>query len=302
MTSAAIPTADLPLPCPRCGYDLRGNATGVCPECGEPFDAAKLHAAAPLPWNDRKRVGLGRAFARQAWQAIRRPRELAELVGRPVDYRSARRFQLLCVAVGGVGLEVPLAAAFLKYRPDLLVPSPLFWSGPAAGTPTAAGDLALDGLIGLALLAGGFLWLLTAAGVASYFLHPRDEPRGRQNSAVALFYFTSAPLVLLPLVTACATVGEIGRRRIPTGRIPLDVALMSGGGFVLAAVLLLLVVGGLWWGPTLLLTRGLHRGARRVACMTLTMLLAWPVLFAVFVVGLPVLTWWAECVALTLLA
>ena len=23
--------------CPRCGYDLRGNESGVCPECGEPM-------------------------------------------------------------------------------------------------------------------------------------------------------------------------------------------------------------------------------------------------------------------------
>jgi hypothetical protein len=23
--------------CPKCGYDLTGNTTGVCPECGAPF-------------------------------------------------------------------------------------------------------------------------------------------------------------------------------------------------------------------------------------------------------------------------
>lgn len=25
--------------CERCGYDLRGNETPVCPECGTPFEA-----------------------------------------------------------------------------------------------------------------------------------------------------------------------------------------------------------------------------------------------------------------------
>ncbi|HZN65870.1 MAG TPA: hypothetical protein VFB66_11300 [Tepidisphaeraceae bacterium] len=25
--------------CERCGYDLRGNETRVCPECGTPFEA-----------------------------------------------------------------------------------------------------------------------------------------------------------------------------------------------------------------------------------------------------------------------
>lgn len=27
--------------CPRCGYDLAGNVTGVCPECGERIEPAK---------------------------------------------------------------------------------------------------------------------------------------------------------------------------------------------------------------------------------------------------------------------
>jgi hypothetical protein len=43
---AAIPTAllwyrDSPPPkgcCRKCGYDLTGNVSGVCPECGKPFD------------------------------------------------------------------------------------------------------------------------------------------------------------------------------------------------------------------------------------------------------------------------
>lgn len=27
--------------CPRCGYDLAGNVTGVCPECGDRIETAK---------------------------------------------------------------------------------------------------------------------------------------------------------------------------------------------------------------------------------------------------------------------
>ena len=44
------------LPCPLCGYDLRGLPPGRCPECGHEFDPAELRAAMarassrPLPW------------------------------------------------------------------------------------------------------------------------------------------------------------------------------------------------------------------------------------------------------------
>ena len=302
MTSDATPTADLPLPCPHCGYDLRGNVGGVCPECGRAFDPAKLVAAAPLPWNDRRQIGCGRAFARQAWQALRRPGELAGLVGRPVDYKSARRFQLLCVAVGGVALAVPLTAGFFRYRPALLASPALLWmASPPAASPPAV-DLLLDGLVLLALIAGGFLWLLTAGGVAGYFLHPRDEPRRRQNSAVALFCFTAAPLALLPLATVSALVGEVARRFMSRNGSSLAGIVVAGGGFALAGLVAVVVAGLLWRGPTLLLRRGLGRGVGRVGAMTLTMLLAWPALFAACVLGLPALTWWAECVVLTLLA
>lgn len=38
------------LACPSCGYDLRGNTTGSCPECGRRVTAADLaHAARPGP-------------------------------------------------------------------------------------------------------------------------------------------------------------------------------------------------------------------------------------------------------------
>ena len=302
MASDATPTADLPLPCPHCGYDLRGNVGGVCPECGRGFDVATLVAAAALPWNDRRWVGAVRAFGRQAAQAIRRPRKLAELVGRPVDYRSARRFQAVCALVGGVGLAVPLTLGFLAVRPGLLDPAAgLGGFGPPTVGPAWV-DYLLDGLLLLALLLGGFLWLLTITGVAGYFLHPRDAPLVRQNSAVALLYFLSGPLVLLPAVLLLACLGEVGRHLWPTGRIPLGTALIAGGGYGGAAALLLLIVGRLWWGPTLLLTRGLCRGKGRVVAMTLTLLLAWPVLFAACVLLPPLLTWWAECVVLTLLA
>lgn len=35
--------------CPTCGYNLRGLPDGACPECGQPFEAAKLSAVLRRP-------------------------------------------------------------------------------------------------------------------------------------------------------------------------------------------------------------------------------------------------------------
>lgn len=55
-TTAAPADMESALPCPLCGYDLRGLTSGRCPECGHAFDPAELRAAQrreadrPLPW------------------------------------------------------------------------------------------------------------------------------------------------------------------------------------------------------------------------------------------------------------
>jgi hypothetical protein len=37
----------LPSECPKCRYDLTGNVSGICPECGTPVEAATLAMSAP---------------------------------------------------------------------------------------------------------------------------------------------------------------------------------------------------------------------------------------------------------------
>ena len=49
------PQAGNPIPCPSCGYDLRGNAFGRCPECGKVITLSALrHAKAKRKqtWRD----------------------------------------------------------------------------------------------------------------------------------------------------------------------------------------------------------------------------------------------------------
>ncbi|MCX5661002.1 MAG: hypothetical protein NTW19_15040 [Planctomycetota bacterium] len=43
------PPTDLKLHCLKCGYNLTGLSTQVCPECGRPFTWAELTAAAAAP-------------------------------------------------------------------------------------------------------------------------------------------------------------------------------------------------------------------------------------------------------------
>ena len=45
MTTAGTPTRpifDMDVPCPQCGYNLRGLVEPICPECGERFDPQRV--------------------------------------------------------------------------------------------------------------------------------------------------------------------------------------------------------------------------------------------------------------------
>lgn len=311
--TTAVPTEpasadDLPLPCPTCGYDLRQLASGRCPECGREARLEEVPTVAELPWHDRRRLGKGRALSRQCWLVLRHPARLADLAGRSIDYAAARRFQILCCVIAWLALAGPAVYGFdLFHRASLRYPGALMlWSTPPPPTPGLV-DYLLDGFILLAMLVGLFLWLLTATGVPSYFLHPRQAPVRRQDNAIALSYYAAVPLVLLPAV--------VGLFAIARGVATIEIAALDGaatrgdvgilmafwGGILLTASLLgLWMILAHWLIPCLLLTRGLGRSWRRAGAMSIVMLIAWPGLFILWVIGLPLLIFWIECVVLTL--
>jgi len=74
---------------------------------------------------------------------------------------------------------------------------------------TATGAIATQVVLHVCVL----LFLLAITGVPSYFFHPAHLPIERQNRAVALSYYTSAPLVLVPcayvLIAVAAHFGEV---------------------------------------------------------------------------------------------
>lgn len=265
--------ADLPLPCAGCGYDLRGNLSGRCPECGIELDAEAFSTRAAIPWQERQRVGRIRAFFRTVKLALRHPVQLARQAGRDVNYLDARRFQRICCVICWLVLVLVCIPLWNEMHPrwpenDVLL------------------VILADGSIVLAAAAGLFLWLLTATGLPSYFFHPRALPVALQNRAIALSYYgASAPLVLVPLAAPTLYIGAMVVD-VWSGEPP---ALIGAAAGILVFGAWLLLVAELLILPLILLSRGLHAsGGRLIACAAV-MLIGWPLLFVVFVLGLPLL-------------
>ena len=299
-----IPTAVAPsdfdtplLACPQCGYDLRGTTTGVCPECGEAFDAESLATSAAIPWQNRREIGRIAAFRRTVWMGCWHPGELARQAGRPVELADARRFWIVCVTLAWITIAPPAAWGLWS----ALRTSAQFVGGGLPLTSTLLGPLA-DAAIVAAMVVGLFLWLLTASGAATYFFHPRRLDPELRKRAVALGYYAAAPLAVLALpplmfivagalVGLGATASGLAKGSFTTFVFEQTVLAML---IVTSAMLLLLILHTLVL-PLILLSRGLHASpARMLACGATLALVAWPGLFLVFAVGLPGLVFYVQ--------
>ena len=307
MTAPPAPDDPIPLPCPHCGYDLRGTGgSGVCPECGESFDAHALATTAAIPWQHRREIGRLRAFRRTVWMALRRPGELARQAGRPVDYAAARRFQLICVGLAWLAVAPPVvwgAWAGLRMLANTSGTNNLMSPpDPSAGESLSFSSWLADAGVVAALAAGLLAWLLTASGVAGYFFHKRDRPVALQDRAVALSYYAAAPLALVPMATVLIALtaavslvaGYIEPQSAPADH-PMLLSLMFVTGAAYCVVLLLIILMLLIL-PAKLLAVGTQASAGRVAACLAVVAVAWPLLFVVFVVGPPLLIFYSEVV------
>ena len=266
------------LPCPECGYDLRGTSSDHCPECGLSIDPATLEQS-HLPWTSRQRIGRVRAFCKTAWRVSLHPKQLAQEALRPVSYRDARRFQL---AVVGLLLSTILVAAGVWLVAMLVVnevPYPGFWW-----------MLAIAGgvLVGTFLLAG---FLLTATGVHTYWLHPRHVSITQQNRAVALGYYACAPLGLIPLFVV---LGAVGAGLLALGFEARGLALQIIGGIVLAVSNGLTLVSLLahWRNAVVVAKRVAQRGRRGLWFLGLALPACWMVLAWLWLLLVPMTVAW----------
>jgi hypothetical protein len=88
------------MPCPMCGYDLRGTERGAagvrCPECGKVIRAAGYSR---VPWVWRRYRGWVRSYLATLWLAVVRPGRMAGEMNIPASMGEARKFQWVSVVV-----------------------------------------------------------------------------------------------------------------------------------------------------------------------------------------------------------
>ncbi|MEM1010723.1 MAG: hypothetical protein AAGI46_00730 [Planctomycetota bacterium] len=287
---------DEPLPCPNCGYDLRGNASDVCPECGDAFDPARL-AEAQIPWQERHEIGRVRAFVQTAWLVIRRPTRFARQATRPVRYRDARRFQFVCVLLAWLTIG-PVSAWGLWNARDSYVsgePSPFMYYSQPSGDTSSPSALLADGSIVAAFLVGLFLWLFLTTGVASYFFQLPSLSTAIRDRAIAASYYAAAPLALTPVagVTVLAMLGVayLGEEEIWPELIAMWLVVVL---FTAAAVLVLVALLATATVPMRFLRRGLHASATRSIACLVTVVSSSLLLFVWMVVGLPTMVFYVQ--------
>jgi hypothetical protein len=201
-------SSEIGLFCPNCQYNLRGLASGRCPECGREFDVAQL-STSRVPWLHRREIGRFRAWWRTCWMALWRPGEIAASLNAPHCYADARRFWLVNVVI----VWLPLAVACFCYLLEITTApltistlmrgtTPTFWLEVNASVPWTAAAI-FPGI-----MAGCFLLFLLAAtgGVSYLFQFIPGAPR-QQDRAAALSLYTSGVLIaaFVP-VTALATL------------------------------------------------------------------------------------------------
>lgn len=210
--------------CPGCGYDLRSIASDRCPECGLPID--RDAGVSRIPWAHRRRIGWARAYWRTVWLATFNTRKLAAEIERPVDYRVAQHFRLVTALLAALAI-VSVFVTTLVAAGGMAELATEFSIGmdPYDNPPRRAGryDMLLPWAAGVMVVpvlpAATLVFFVLATGVASYWFHPRSLPVVRQNRAVALSCYASAPLlfVWLPALNTCllialAAQGQSGSR------------------------------------------------------------------------------------------
>ena len=253
--------------CPDCGYDLRGSTSPRCPECG--YDLALLRSGESLiPWVHRRQIGRLRAYVRTAWLVTFRNRQFCAEVARTVSYADAQRFRWTTVAIA----YVTLLASQVVYSQSLAKAGVLQF---LAGIEWFAIPIAIAPLLALAAL----------TGLPSYFFHPRHLPVALQDRAIALSYYTCAPLAFSWIAFVFA--GMISGCDSPTIEriVQDDRALFVGYALCLPLFAL--------WAITLVscAVRLLHRPTR-AWLIAIAVPLLWVIVGGVLLLGLPILTFY----------
>lgn len=271
-TESQRPAIDDDLFCQTCSYNLRALTGDVCPECGGSL-AGVRSGVCNIPWVHRKELGWWRAYWKTVFFVMFRQRQFAEEMARPVSYRDSQLFRW--VTVGLAYLSAPIASLLLMVLPlnrnELLYTVRTTW------------------WLSLSLQVGYAFFLAAVTGVPSYFFHPAAVPIRQQNRAVALSYYTCAPLAfavlpvgfilgVLSITNSPANSVGIWLERRSIDLLCMFLAVVFGAG----------VLVGWWFGLNRLARRVLPQLPHRPALVSIAIPSISAMLFVTIIVGLPV--------------
>lgn len=189
--------------CPECQYNLRGIGSSRCPECGKAFDRAIL-AAGRLPWLHRRQIGRIRAYLATLRLVMIHPFKLAAEATGPVNRREAVRFRALTVGLAFTTVLAVGAVWLMYWWAEYQRSGGMYFFNQHEVIGVMAGLTAAPGSWALSLLAA-LMFLITATGVAEWFVRPGRLPAEMQDRGAALSQYACAPLCLLPAVLAAAS-------------------------------------------------------------------------------------------------
>lgn len=305
----SLSVLDMPRLCLQCGYDLRGTQSNRCPECGTRFERTlDLHHTPYLQPGKRS----AHAFWATVILATLHPARIADDAAHPANLAAALRFRRALafrLAVWPILLGIAFYVEHLCSSPGTrsLVQYwyPDFYWQFDDFRKASARSLVWSQAIEMICVAIVFLtvamWIFLALGVQTYFFHPRRLPEEVSNRAVALGYFTVAPLAWMPAaLLASITIMRVGGWHgevlfarlfmvwLPAKEHILDTVPLPPGGRLIA---LSLVPAGLVAILTArsiatIVRRTTHSGMGRPLATVLVTALAWPSLFVAFPVAI----------------
>jgi predicted RNA-binding Zn-ribbon protein involved in translation (DUF1610 family) len=282
-TTAATSENVFDLVCHECGYDLRAISSEKCPECGQKIDRAGM-SVSRIPWAHRDAIGRVRAYWRTNLLVVFRPKRLAGEIARPVSFADAQRFR-----------HVTVLLAWLPVFVIFVVTLAINWNEATAGIhiPAARFGWFLEAMCFLSLLPTAWLALLMISGVGSYFFHPTSISVLQQNRAIALSYYTCAPLAWLWLAAAFSSIA-IAISSTDWGQWnPGQKLVVAATCFAVGFFVAIVAIG--WSRTTILMQRTTHCGPGRSIAMAVYLPLAWGIC-AVLAMGVPAMLFYVSLV------
>ncbi len=256
--------------CLGCGYNLRGLQDDRCPECGREFDRAAL-TTSRIPWAYRTEIGAFRAYWRTVWLVTSRTSRFCDELVRPGSYRDAQWFRWVTI------LHV--------YLPALLATIGLYVFPPSWSSGSALIDEAYEIVWPVVTLNAALVLVLAAiTGLPSYFLQARDLPVERENRAIALSYYASAPLAWTPMMLLLVVGGRLLTSVFPSLlEDPLTLLDLLIATQITVGVLLMPAIPTIWLGGLIGLARRTFRDRPWRAYLLVAVL---PVLWFVVAAGI----------------